>query len=217
MSTGPLFEQNKSAFDRAFAGVDCHIIDPDGNERPMAMRQWRADPDDTDLALFVEPCDGSTLDIGCGPGRLTAALSERAVPSMGIDTSLEAVRQARDRGAVAIRRDVFASVPGEGRWDFAILADGNIGIGGDPVKLLRRAAELVRVDGHLIVEVGEHGIGLSRETIRLRVSGHLTEPFDWATVGMDAIGKIARSAGLAILRTTTVNDRHAATLVARDR
>ena len=32
-----------------------------------------------------------------------------------------------------LRRDLFAPLPGEGRWHHVLLADGNIGIGGDPV------------------------------------------------------------------------------------
>ena len=43
------------------------------------------------------------------------------------------------RGGAALRRDVFAPLPGEGRWYTALLADGNVGIGGDPVALLQPA------------------------------------------------------------------------------
>ena len=50
----------------------------------------------------------------------------------------EAVAQTPDRGVAAIRRNVFDALPGEGRWRTALLADGNIGIGGDPAALLRR-------------------------------------------------------------------------------
>ena len=38
-----------------------------------------------------------------------------------------------------------AGLPGEGRWHHVPLADGNIGIGGDPVPLQRRFVELRRV------------------------------------------------------------------------
>ena len=44
-----------------------------------------------------------------------------------------------------VRRDVFARVPGEGRWVRMLVADGNVGIGGDPAMLLARTARLLSV------------------------------------------------------------------------
>lgn len=200
------------AMDRAFAGEDCHFIDRRGTARLLAVQPWRDEADDLDLELFVDPCRGTTLDVGCGPGRLAAALVARGIPSMGIDMSIEAIRQARGRGAVAIRRNVFATVPGEGRWDCALLADGNLGIGGDPVRLLRRVADLIRPCGDIIAEIGPHGGGLVRERVRLRVGDRMTAPFIWATVGLDAIDHVATEAGLTVISTRSVGTRHTATL-----
>lgn len=200
------------AMDQAFAGQDCHFIDPHGAARLLDVRQWRAEADEDDLELFIDPCAGTTLDIGCGPGRLAAALSHRGVPSMGIDMSIEAIRQARDRGAVAIRRNVFAPVPGEGRWDCALLADGNLGIGGDPVRLLRRVADLIRPGGDIIAEVEPDGVGILHEQVRLRVGERMTAPFAWASVGVDGIDRVATDAGLTVISTHTVGSRHTATL-----
>jgi SAM-dependent methyltransferase len=198
--------------DQAFAGTACHFIDNRGTVRLLDVRPWRADADEVDLTLFVDPCTGTTLDIGCGPGRLAAALRARGIPAMGIDTSIEAIRQARDRGAIAIRRDVFSSVPGEGRWDCALLADGNLGIGGDPVHLLRRAAGLVRPGGDIISEVNAEGTGIVREQVRLRVGEHVTAPFAWASVGIDGIESVASAAGLVVVATQSIGGRHTATL-----
>ena len=64
-------------------------------------------------------------------------------PALGIDISAEAVRQARRRGAPAMCRDVFEPVPGAGRWRTVLLADGNIGIGGDPAASCAAAVELL--------------------------------------------------------------------------
>ena len=82
-------------------------------------------------------CEAPVLDVGCGPGRLVGALNARGVPALGIDISARAVEQARGRGAMALRRAVEQPVPAEGRWGTVLLADGNIGIGGDPAALLR--------------------------------------------------------------------------------
>ena len=51
-----------------------------------------------------------------------------------------------------VRRDVLGPLPGEGTWDHVLLADGNIGIGGDPLRLLHRAAHLLRPGGTVLVE-----------------------------------------------------------------
>jgi len=132
---------------------------------------------------------------------------------MGIDVSIEAVRQTRIRGALALRRDVFGTVPGEGRWGYALLADGNLGIGGDPVRLLDRLSLLLAPGGSVIAEVADHGVGLVRDRRRLRVDGRLSAFFEWAVVGLDAIEVVAAQAGMTVVGSQSVGGRHTATLV----
>ena len=79
-------------------------------------------------------CVGPTIDVGCGPGRLTEALGGLGHLVLGIDVTPEAVGHPCTGARTALRRDVFAPLPGEGRWGTALLADGNVGIGGDPVR-----------------------------------------------------------------------------------
>ena len=93
-------------------------------ERQRVTR-WLREADAVDRRLLAG-CAGPTLDVGCGPGRLIAALTAHGIPSLGIDISLEAVISTRARGGAALRRDVFAPIPGEGRWPWVVLADGNI-------------------------------------------------------------------------------------------
>lgn len=200
------------AFDLAFSSDSVHWVDDVGRMAPLEIDQWTSEPDATDRQLFLSACDAATLDIGCGPGRLVADLTSRSIPAMGIDVSTEAVRQTRNRGALALRRDVFAQVPGEGRWQYALLADGNLGIGGDPVRLLRRIADLITPNGRIIAEVADHGVGLLRERRQLRIEGRLSAHFDWAEVGLDAIGDVAQAAGLAEIGRKTCGGRHAVTL-----
>jgi Methyltransferase domain len=126
-------------------------------------------------ATLLDRCVGSVLDVGCGPGRLTAALNTRGNRALGIDTSAAAVRLARRRGANAVRRDVFDPVPGNGRWRHVLLADGNIGIGGDPLRLLRRCRELLEPGGHLHAEVTAPGGG--RPMVRDPDAELTPEPF----------------------------------------
>ena len=200
------------AMDAAFAGGVCQLVDAAGTPRIMALRRWRGSVDATDRALLLDRCRGRTIDIGCGPGRLVAGLSARDVPALGIDISREAVRQARRRGAMAIRRDVFAPVPGEGRWDCALLADGNIGIGGRPDQLLRRVKAIVRPGGHVVVELDAAGTDVVQHRWRLRVGSRFTPPFDWAVVGLDAIERIADATGFVVEDLATAGDRHGALL-----
>ncbi len=202
-----------SAFDAVFAGRTGHFVDHVGRAEELEVGQWSSAPDWVDQALFIDPCDRATIDVGCGPGRLVAEISARRVPAMGIDVSTEAVRQTRIRGALALRRDVFGKVPGEGRWAYALLADGNLGIGGDPVRLLRRLSQVLAPGGSVIAEVADHGVGLVRDRRRLRVDGRLSAHFEWAVVGLDAIEDVAAQAGMSVVSSQSVGGRHTATMV----
>ncbi|HCT76285.1 MAG TPA: SAM-dependent methyltransferase [Micromonosporaceae bacterium] len=163
----------------------------------MDAAHWCGDTRPGDQAL-LRPCDGATLDVGCGPGRLLVALAQRSMPALGIDISAEAVVQARSRGATALLCDVFGHVPAEGRWRHVLLADGNIGIGGDPRRLLRRCAMLLRRGGTVIVELGAPGTGSWRRPVRLRHAGHDSPPFWWAAVATSDLPTVAAGAGLRI-------------------
>src|SRR5215469_18685341 len=133
-------------YEHALAGrARPEIEHSDGTRTPLPVEHWlRACPGDTSI---VDRCTGPTLDVGSGPGRLTVALAERGIPALGIDVTPYAVDLARSSGALVMLRDVFDRVPGTGRWTTVLLADGNIGIGGDPAALLRRAAELLAPQG----------------------------------------------------------------------
>lgn len=151
------------------------------------------DGDDEVLGL----CDGPTLDVGCGPGRMTGQLAQRGSIVLGIDVVPEAVRLTRSRGAAAMLRDVFDRVPAEGRWGTVLLADGNLGIGGDPVRLLSRLRQLLAPGGRVVADVGPPGVGLRVTEVRLRAGGLTSEPFPWAFVGADGVVDIGARAGFA--------------------
>ena len=185
-------------FEPGLLGRRCWLELATGERITLPTERWRATPDPGD-ELLLGSCVGPTLDIGCGPGRLTAALSARGVAALGTDVSAVAVRLTVAAGAPAVRRDVFDRQPGEGRWRHALLADGNIGIGGDPVRLLGRVRELLCADGSALVEVDPPGSGLRHG--RVRVSTDDAEGgrwFDWAWLGADAVPTTARRAGLAV-------------------
>ncbi|MER8056396.1 MULTISPECIES: class I SAM-dependent methyltransferase [unclassified Streptomyces] len=123
----------------------------DGWLLPLEVERWCGRADLVDLAV-LDRCEGSVLDVGCGPGRLVAELAARGRTVLGIDVSDAAVAHTTGLGGPVLRRSVFEALPGEGRWDTVLLMDGNIGIGGDPVALLGRVAALLRPGGLLIAE-----------------------------------------------------------------
>jgi len=188
-------------FDTGLLGRRCSLELANGKIIELPVDRWTEDSCDGD-ELLLAPCQGPTLDIGCGPGRLAAALGERGVASLGVDSSRTAVDLTRRRGAVALHRNVFDRLPGEGRWRHVLLADGNIGIGGDPVALLRRITELLGAGGSALVELDPPGSGLRHERVRLLSHEVDGQPegswFTWAWVGVDAIADLAAQAALCV-------------------
>lgn len=173
-----------TAFARALAGETCVAVGDDGSSSVLQAGRWLEAADESDDELFVAPCSGSTLDIGCGPGRLVLALQRHGVAAHGIDISPDAVRCARTRGASASQADVFAPLPeglteglpggrsGEGQWVHALLADGNVGIGGRPHRLLGRIGELLVPGGQAHVELHRGADnGVTTRNVRLHVGG----------------------------------------------
>jgi SAM-dependent methyltransferase len=183
-------------FEPGLLGQRCWLELATGERISLPTERWRATPDPGD-ELLLSSCTGPTIDIGCGPGRLTAALTERGVVALGTDVSEVAVRLTHLAGAAAVRRDIFDRQPGEGRWRHALLADGNIGIGGDPVRLLSRVRKLLRTGGSMLVEVDPPGSGLRHGRVRVSTDeADGTRWFDWAWLGADAAAETASRVGL---------------------
>ncbi|MGH3749715.1 MAG: hypothetical protein ACRDT8_20210, partial [Micromonosporaceae bacterium] len=123
--------------------------------------------------------------------------------------------------------DLFQPLPGERRWAHVLLADGNIGIGGDPVRLLGRCRSLIADDGTVLVEteppraaVPEPEDGRSspgpvpaprghdsldpdggRVQLRLRDARGSSVAFDWAFVAADVLADHAARAGLRVIES----------------
>jgi SAM-dependent methyltransferase len=202
------------AFAAALRGSPCSVHGLGRAPTAVPAARWRLDADTGDRAVLSR-CQGATVDIGCGPGRMTCALLRQGVKAMGIDVVDEAVRQARERGAPALLRDVFGRLPGEGRWGTALLADGNIGIGGDPVRLLRRVRDVIASDGRIVVDLADPGGIVTLHRVGLEVDGRRSRAFPWAIVPADQIGLLAEAANLRVLEVTEHVGRWFATL-ARD-
>jgi SAM-dependent methyltransferase len=167
----------------------------DGHVVVLPVARWQAPPGPAEEQVLARAV-GPVLDVGCGPGRHTHALAGRGVLTLGIDTSPSAVASARDRGCPVLRRSVFDRLPHEGRWGSALLIDGNIGIGGQPIGLMRRVGALLSRRGRALVEVEPPGAGTSSTWARIERHGAIGPWFAWARVGVDGIDRVAAAAGL---------------------
>jgi SAM-dependent methyltransferase len=154
-----------------------------------------ADPLDRRLLDGVQ---GPVLDVGCGPGRHLRELSRRGVYALGVDLSAVAVELACNAGARAMVADIFGDVPGAGTWCTALLLDGNVGIGGDPVRLLTRLRSLLVPDGAVLVELDAPGTAAPTVKARLEVADESSDWFPWARVAASETVAVARNAGMTV-------------------
>lgn len=187
----------REVFASALRGDPCVVHGLRGRPFSLPVEAWTEDATSSD-DLVLRQCSQPTLDVGCGPGRMSHALALRGINVLGVDVVPEAVRRTRSRGVAALHRDVFSALPGEGRWGCVLLADGNIGIGGNPVELLRRAAALLAPGGRVVADLAPPGAGLVTRVVRLECSDLHSETFRWAVVGADLVKDLARAAGLRL-------------------
>jgi SAM-dependent methyltransferase len=161
----------------------------------LDLERWLGPVDAADETV-LDRCRGPVLDVGCGPGRFVAELNARGVAALGVDIAETAIALTRGQGMPALLRSVFGALPGEGRWPTVLLLDGNIGIGGDPRRLLDRIAGLLAPGGRLVVET--HPDPAAHELLQVWITAH-GEPvgpvFDWAHVGLDALLGFAAETG----------------------
>ena len=170
----------------------------------LHVARWFGEPSVAEHEVLAHAL-APVLDVGCGPARHTLALAARGVEALGLDVSPNAVRAARRRGARVLHGDVFDDVPGRGKWGTALLLDGNIGIGGDPARLLVRVRELLRPGGRALVELGAPRTG--SEAFVARIEGAGGSWFPWARVAADDIARLALGAALQAGRPWSAEGR----------
>jgi SAM-dependent methyltransferase len=173
----------------------------DGSVSPLALGRWLGLADETD-ELLLRAIAGPVLDVGCGPGRHLHALARRGVFSLGVDLSPVAVELARDRGGNAIVGSIFDHIPGAGTWRTALLLDGNIGIGGNPARLLTRLRALLSPRGEVLVELEPPGTNTGTLVARIETRTDVSSWFRWARIAFSDIEATAGAAGYALLERT---------------
>jgi SAM-dependent methyltransferase len=178
----------------------------DGASLPFPVGRYLAGVDQLERRL-LDGVQGPVLDVGCGPGRHLRELSARGVYALGVDLSSVAVDLACSGGARAVVADIFGDVPGVGRWRTALLLDGNIGIGGDPVRLLTRLRSLLDHGGVVLVELDPPGSATPMGRARLELAGESSDWFAWARVAASDVATVAADAGMRMEREWTCAGR----------
>jgi SAM-dependent methyltransferase len=178
----------------------------DGSSLPFPVGRYLAPADRLDQRLLDE-IEGPVIDVGCGPGRHLQALNTRGVYALGVDFSPTAVAIARGGGARAIVADIFGELPLAGSWRTALLLDGNIGIGGDPVRLLSRLRSLLHPGGIALVELEPPGSTTRTARARLELAGERSGWFDWTRVAACEMAALAEEARMVLEREWSCGNR----------
>ncbi len=174
------------------------LVSSCGREIPMPIERWWALPSAGEQAVLDDAVPAA-LDVGCGPARHVLALAARGVPAAGLDSSDEAVRAARSRGAAVHHGSVFDVVPSAGAWGTVLLFDGNVGIGGDPGALLGRVRQVLRPGGRALVEVERPAVASASLLVRAASpAGPVGDWFPWAQVSAADLGSLAGAGGFAL-------------------
>jgi SAM-dependent methyltransferase len=181
----------------------------DGTRARFDVSRWTEDADAVDRAV-LRRARGPVLDVGCGPGRMVKAAVARGMKALGVDVSPVAVEIVRAAGLPVHLGSIFDTIPHEGSWSTALLLDGNIGIGGDPVALLARCREVLRpaalggYGGDIIVETHPDAArDRAYQGSLVGQDGHVSDTFPWAEVGRAALAAHADDAGLRITQSWT--------------
>jgi len=186
----------------------------DGSRTCFDVARWTDDADAVDRAL-LHRARGPVLDIGCGPGRMVKAAVQRGMKALGVDVSPVAVEIVRAAGLPVHLGSIFDTIPHEGSWSTALLLDGNIGIGGDPVALLARCREVLRATGDVIVETHQDPLrDRAYEGSLIGIDGRMSDAFPWAEVGRAALAAHATDAGLRVTQGWMAGGRSFSRLVA---
>lgn len=152
------------------------------------------------------------LDVGCGPGALTAELVRRLGPSAvsAVDPSEPFVAAARQRHpGVDVQRATAEELPFEDRVFDAALAQLVVHFMTRPVEGLREMARVTRKDGVVAASVWDHAGGqgplsLYWQAVR-ELDPDVEDESQLAGAGEGDLGLLFREAGLREIQESTLS------------
>lgn len=101
-----------------------------------------------------------------------------------------------------------------GLWQTVLLVDGNVGLGGDPLRILGRAFELLARGGRCVAEFDAEMIGIRSRWVRLESAREVGPWFRWTSVGVDSAATLAAQVGLTLTGVRLIGGRVIASLAA---
>ena len=197
-------------FDDLYGGAEVavHTVSGGGGGATLEidLGRWTRPADHVD-EMVVARCEPPVLDIGCGPGRMVAALQRSGRAALGIDISAVAVDVGRRAGGQVLRRDLALPLAAEGRWGTSLLLDGNIGIGGDVPGLLRRCGQIVGGGGLIICEIDTDPERDEAYEVVLSRPGCQSAPVPWAAIGVRPLLRMASALDLIVTEVWEADHR----------
>ena len=156
--TGACWRPPPSTCSTAACRRSRRVRSADGTLQPLPLDRWVGAADAADARCSRSPprrCSTSAAARAATSPRCAGGGKRRRSASTS-RPSRSAL--ARGRGATAIpARSCSTTSRAPARWRTTLLLDGNIGIGGAPVALLRRAGELLAPGGATLVELDPPG------------------------------------------------------------
>ena len=183
-------------------------------ETVLCLDDWTHPADEDDQAMLAL-CEGPTLDVGCGPGRLTEALVERGHVVLGIDVARDAVGRTLDAGRgghpsrrvlAAPRRGPVVHRPARRRQRRHRRRPGGAAAPARP-SCSTRAAGSWSSWPHPARRSAPAGP-------RCAAGTWSAAAFRWSVVGVDVIDAVAKDAGFEAAMTHRFGDRWCAVLEA---
>ncbi len=202
VSASQLYDEALAAHLSGLPLVELLVRAAGGPPVALALHRWCAAADTADRVALDRlraalPAHARVLDLGCGPGRHAAYLQGAGLAVLGVDSSVAAVALTRRAGAPALHGDALGRLPGRGAWDGVLLLDGNVGMGGNPRRLLLQAADLLTPGGRVLVELDPDGVTDCR-WLQLGGGGRVSAPFPWARLAVDALERAAAGSALVV-------------------
>jgi ubiquinone/menaquinone biosynthesis C-methylase UbiE len=124
---------------------------------PLESETWEV------LTRLLGEGSGSLLDVGCGTGSFTAALTERGWDAIGVDISEDMLRLARERGVRTVHADATSLPFEDASFEAAVSVFTNTDLDDlaaavqEIVRVLRPGAPLVYLAVHPCF-VGPHSV-----------------------------------------------------------